>query len=116
MIGIRIAERDSEQDSSIVGNSEMLSDGRRMACQGRLRDGRHPMTLSREQEALANIGSLFGIGFPTWTGGVVQYINGYPGGLQGFVDRARQLAERYGDHFSPPESLVARAAAGETLG
>ncbi|MCV7431609.1 3-hydroxyacyl-CoA dehydrogenase NAD-binding domain-containing protein [Mycolicibacterium bacteremicum] len=64
----------------------------------------------------ANIGSLFGIGFPSWTGGVVQYINGYPGGLQGFVDRARQLAERYGNHFLPPESLVARAAAGETLG
>ncbi|BBY73197.1 3-hydroxyacyl-CoA dehydrogenase [Mycolicibacterium parafortuitum] len=63
----------------------------------------------------ANIGSLFGIGFPSWTGGVVQYINGYPGGLQGFVDRARQLAERYGDHFQPPESLVTRAAAGETL-
>ena len=64
----------------------------------------------------ANIGSLFGIGFPSWTGGVVQYINGYPGGLQGFVDRARELADRYGDHFLPPESLVARAAAGNTLG
>jgi 3-hydroxyacyl-CoA dehydrogenase/enoyl-CoA hydratase/3-hydroxybutyryl-CoA epimerase len=61
----------------------------------------------------ANIGSLFGIGFPSWTGGVVQYMNGYPGGLQGFVDRARILAERYGDHFLPPESLIARAAAGE---
>jgi 3-hydroxyacyl-CoA dehydrogenase / enoyl-CoA hydratase / 3-hydroxybutyryl-CoA epimerase len=64
----------------------------------------------------ANIGSLFGIGFPSWTGGVVQYINGYPGGLQGFVDRARELADRYGNHFLPPESLVARASAGDTLG
>lgn len=63
----------------------------------------------------ANIGSLFGIGFPSWTGGVVQYINGYPGGLQGFVERARELADRYGDHFLPPESLVARATAGDTL-
>lgn len=63
----------------------------------------------------ANIGSLFGIGFPSWTGGVVQYINGYPGGLQAFVDRARQLAERYGDHFLPPQSLVDRAAAGELI-
>ncbi|KKD09982.1 hypothetical protein TR66_38770, partial [Streptomyces sp. WM6391] len=25
----------------------------------------------------ANIGSIFGIGFPGWTGGVLQYINGY---------------------------------------
>ncbi|RSM62717.1 3-hydroxyacyl-CoA dehydrogenase [Amycolatopsis sp. WAC 01376] len=61
----------------------------------------------------ANIGSIFGIGFPAWTGGVIQYINQYEGGLQGFVDRARELAERYGDHFTPPESLVAKAAKGE---
>ncbi len=44
----------------------------------------------------ANIGSIFGIGFPGWTGGVLQYINGYEGGLPGFVARARELAERYG--------------------
>ncbi|GAB3715131.1 3-hydroxyacyl-CoA dehydrogenase NAD-binding domain-containing protein [Amycolatopsis oliviviridis] len=61
----------------------------------------------------ANIGSIFGIGFPAWTGGVIQYINQYEGGLQGFVDRARQLAERYGDHFTPPASLVEKAAKGE---
>jgi len=61
----------------------------------------------------ANIGSIFGIGFPAWTGGVIQYINQYEGGLQGFVDRARQLAERYGDHFTPPQSLVEKAAKGE---
>jgi 3-hydroxyacyl-CoA dehydrogenase/enoyl-CoA hydratase/3-hydroxybutyryl-CoA epimerase len=62
----------------------------------------------------ANIGSIMGIGFPPWTGGVVQYMNGYPGGLPGFVARARELAERYGDHFTPPDSLVAKAEKGET--
>ncbi|WP_328612168.1 3-hydroxyacyl-CoA dehydrogenase NAD-binding domain-containing protein [Amycolatopsis sp. NBC_00345] len=61
----------------------------------------------------ANIGSIFGIGYPAWTGGVIQYINQYEGGLQGFVDRSRELAARYGDHFTPPESLVAKAAKGE---
>ncbi|MEU4246481.1 3-hydroxyacyl-CoA dehydrogenase NAD-binding domain-containing protein [Amycolatopsis sp. NPDC026612] len=61
----------------------------------------------------ANIGSIFGIGFPAWTGGVIQYINQYGGGLQGFVDRARELAARYGDHFEPPASLVEKAAKGE---
>ncbi|QFU86402.1 3-hydroxyacyl-CoA dehydrogenase NAD-binding domain-containing protein [Amycolatopsis sp. YIM 10] len=61
----------------------------------------------------ANIGSIFGIGFPAWTGGVIQYINQYEGGLAGFVARARELAERYGDHFLPPESLVAKAEKGE---
>ncbi|MBY3988755.1 enoyl-CoA hydratase/isomerase family protein [Rhodococcus fascians] len=63
--------------------------------------------------AEANVGSLLGIGFPTWTGGVVQYINGYPGGLQGFVARATELAARYGRHFQPPDSLVAKAVRGE---
>lgn len=50
----------------------------------------------------ANVGSILGIGFPGWTGGVLQYINGYPGGPRGFVARARQLAERYGERFTPP--------------
>ena len=63
----------------------------------------------------ANIGSIMGIGFPPWTGGVLQYINGYPGGLPGFVARARELAHRYGDRFLPPPSLVAKADAGETF-
>ncbi|MEV6060966.1 3-hydroxyacyl-CoA dehydrogenase NAD-binding domain-containing protein [Nocardia asteroides] len=61
----------------------------------------------------ANIGSLYGIGFPAWTGGVIQYINQYDGGVAGFVARARELAQRYGDHFLPPQSLVAKADAGE---
>ncbi|MGV9349124.1 3-hydroxyacyl-CoA dehydrogenase NAD-binding domain-containing protein [Streptomyces spiralis] len=63
----------------------------------------------------ANIGSIFGIGFPGWTGGVLQYINGYDGGLPGFVARARELAERYGERFTPPALLVAKAEKGETF-
>ena len=61
----------------------------------------------------ANIGSIMGIGFPGWTGGVLQYINGYAGGLPGFVARARELAERYGERFEPPASLVEKADGGE---
>ncbi|MFE9763962.1 3-hydroxyacyl-CoA dehydrogenase NAD-binding domain-containing protein [Streptomyces sp. NPDC005808] len=61
----------------------------------------------------ANIGSIFGIGFPGWTGGVVQYINQYEGGPAGFVARARDLAERYGERFVPPASLVEKAEKGE---
>lgn len=61
----------------------------------------------------ANIGSIFGIGFPAWTGGVVQYMNQYHGGLQGFVDRSRELAKKYGTQFDPPASLVEKAAKGE---
>ena len=41
-----------------------------------------------------------------WTGGTAQYIVGYPGGKAGFVARARELAAKYGDRFTPPESLL----------
>jgi 3-hydroxyacyl-CoA dehydrogenase/enoyl-CoA hydratase/3-hydroxybutyryl-CoA epimerase len=54
----------------------------------------------------ANIGSIMGIGFPPWTGGTAQYIVGYPGGKEGFVARARELAAKFGDRFLPPESLT----------
>jgi 3-hydroxyacyl-CoA dehydrogenase / enoyl-CoA hydratase / 3-hydroxybutyryl-CoA epimerase len=67
-----------------------------------------------ESVADANIGSIFGIGFPGWSGGVLQYINGYDGGPAGFVARAQELAEAYGERFTPPASLVAKAQAGET--
>jgi 3-hydroxyacyl-CoA dehydrogenase/enoyl-CoA hydratase/3-hydroxybutyryl-CoA epimerase len=60
----------------------------------------------------ANVGSILGIGFPAWTGGVARYMDQYPGGLAGFVARARQLAERYGERCTPPASLVARAEEG----
>lgn len=63
----------------------------------------------------ANIGSIFGIGFPPWTGGVAQYIDQYPGGLAGFVERARELHTRYGEQFEPPQSLVDKAKNGETF-
>ncbi|HEX5348908.1 MAG TPA: 3-hydroxyacyl-CoA dehydrogenase NAD-binding domain-containing protein [Pseudonocardiaceae bacterium] len=63
----------------------------------------------------ANIGSIMGIGFPPWTGGVVQFINGYPGGLAAFVARARELADRYGPRFAPPASLITKADAGESF-
>jgi 3-hydroxyacyl-CoA dehydrogenase/enoyl-CoA hydratase/3-hydroxybutyryl-CoA epimerase len=71
-----------------------------------------------ESVADANIGSIMGIGFPGWTGGVLQYINGYPHpthpGVAGFVARARELAAKYGDRFAPPASLVEKAERGET--
>ncbi|MGX1880857.1 3-hydroxyacyl-CoA dehydrogenase NAD-binding domain-containing protein [Streptomyces sp. NPDC055287] len=61
----------------------------------------------------ANIGSIMGIGFPAWTGGAIQYINGYEGGLPGFVARARELAATYGERFTPPALLVEKAERGE---
>jgi 3-hydroxyacyl-CoA dehydrogenase/enoyl-CoA hydratase/3-hydroxybutyryl-CoA epimerase len=61
----------------------------------------------------ANVGSILGIGFPGWTGGVLQYINQYDGGLPGFIARAEELRERYGDRFAVPALLNDKAAKGE---
>jgi 3-hydroxyacyl-CoA dehydrogenase/enoyl-CoA hydratase/3-hydroxybutyryl-CoA epimerase len=59
----------------------------------------------------ANIGSIFGWGFPAHTGGTLQLIEGY--GRQAFIVRAAQLAAAYGTRFLLPESfdeLLSRAA------
>ena len=58
----------------------------------------------------ANIGSLFGIGFPAWTGGALQFINQY--GINDFIARARALAAQYGERFEPPALLLDKARDG----
>jgi 3-hydroxyacyl-CoA dehydrogenase / enoyl-CoA hydratase / 3-hydroxybutyryl-CoA epimerase len=50
-----------------------------------------------------NIGSIFGIGFPAWTGGALQFIRSE--GPQTFIARAERLAERFGPRFTPPAIL-----------
>ena len=55
----------------------------------------------------ANIGSVFGIGFAPWAGGAVQFINQY--GVRRFAERARELAEQYGERFTPPALLLEKA-------
>jgi 3-hydroxyacyl-CoA dehydrogenase/enoyl-CoA hydratase/3-hydroxybutyryl-CoA epimerase len=46
----------------------------------------------------ANIGSIFGIGFPAWTGGAMQFIYGV--GVDAFEARAAELAQKFGDRFA----------------
>ena len=60
-----------------------------------------------------NIGSIFGIGFPAWTGGALQYVNNI--GAKKFVVRADELAKKYGERFAPPKLLRDLAAAGGML-
>ncbi len=60
-----------------------------------------------------NIGSIFGIGFPAWTGGALQYVNNI--GSKKFVARADELAKKYGERFSPPKLLRDLAAKGGML-
>lgn len=46
----------------------------------------------------ANVGSIFGIGFPGWTGGALQFVYGM--GIDVFRARAGALAARYGPGFA----------------
>jgi 3-hydroxyacyl-CoA dehydrogenase/enoyl-CoA hydratase/3-hydroxybutyryl-CoA epimerase len=52
----------------------------------------------------ANIGSIFGIGFPGWTGGALQFIYGM--GIDAFAQRAGQLAQRHGAGFAVDAALL----------
>ena len=57
----------------------------------------------------ANIGSIFGIGFPAWTGGAMQFIESE--GHANFVANAAALARRHGERFqlAPPlRNLIER--------
>ena len=59
----------------------------------------------------ANLGSIFGIGFPAWTGGALQFIN--QTGVQVFINRAQGLADLHGDRFSPCKRLHMMAQSGD---
>jgi len=51
----------------------------------------------------ANIGSIFGIGFPAWTGGAMQFIYGM--GIDAFEKRAAELAAQFGDGFELTDAV-----------
>ena len=53
----------------------------------------------------ANIGSIFGIGFPAWTGGAMQFIYGM--GIEVFEARAAELAAKYGKGFALTDEVKA---------
>ncbi len=55
----------------------------------------------------ANIGSIFGWGFPPFKGGTLQFVNDY--GVKEFLNRSKELADEYGERFNPPELLVKMA-------
>jgi 3-hydroxyacyl-CoA dehydrogenase/enoyl-CoA hydratase/3-hydroxybutyryl-CoA epimerase len=46
----------------------------------------------------ANIGSIFGIGFPAWTGGALQFVASE--GLENYLQRADALAAQHGERFA----------------
>lgn len=59
----------------------------------------------------ANIGSIYGIGYPAVTGGVIQIINSY--GVKKFYERMSEFAKKYGSRFTPPKILQEKASKNE---
>ena len=53
----------------------------------------------------ANIGSIFGIGFPAWTGGALQFI--YATGIDKFCARSKELVATCGNGFVVDAGVVA---------
>ena len=51
----------------------------------------------------ANIGSIYGWGFPAFRGGTLQFINDY--GLVKFKKRALELASKYGERYKPSKII-----------
>ncbi len=58
--------------------------------------------------AEANIGSIYGIGFPAWTGGAIQFIESE--GRDNFLANAAALAVRYGNRFAISAETLNAAA------
>ena len=70
--------------------------------------------------AHANIGSIFGIGFPAQTGGAAQFMTGFEAndgsiGLAAFIRRADELADKYGEQLRPTEYLRDLASVGASF-
>jgi len=51
-----------------------------------------------------NIGSIFGIGYPAWTGGALQFI--YSMGVPNFSKRSQVLAAQFGDGFNVSKGVL----------
>ena len=54
-------------------------------------------------KAEANLGSIYGWGFPSWTGGVLQYIHNY--GKVAFINRCEVYEKLHGPRFKVPKYI-----------
>ena len=61
----------------------------------------------------ADLGAVYGWGFPLWTGGTISYIDTV--GIDNFVTQADRLAQKYGPRFLPSAWLRERAERGQAF-
>ncbi len=60
-----------------------------------------------------DIGAIFGIGFPPFSGGPFRYMEQF--GIKELVNKMNEFAQKYGDRFAPCDGLVNRAGSGEAF-
>ena len=61
----------------------------------------------------ADLGAIFGLGFPPYTGGPLSYVDTI--GLDAYVATADMLAQRHGARFTPPQLVRDMAKDGKTF-
>ncbi|MER2536797.1 MAG: FAD-dependent oxidoreductase [Rhizobiaceae bacterium] len=61
----------------------------------------------------ADLGSILGLGFAPFTGGVLSYIDGV--GAKAFLSQVQTLERKYGPAFKAPQLLIDLATSGETF-
>jgi len=66
-----------------------------------------------DHAADADVGSIFGWGFPPWTGGTLSFIDTV--GIEHFVAECDRMADAYGPRFAVSDWLRQRAGQGETF-
>jgi len=66
-----------------------------------------------DHPADADVGSIFGWGFPPWTGGTLSFIDTV--GIEHFVAECDRMADAYGPRFAVSDWLRQRAGQGETF-
>ena len=61
----------------------------------------------------ADVGAIFGLGFPPFLGGPFRYADSY--GASKLCDDMSRYASRLGPQFDPPQILLDNAKAGKTF-
>lgn len=64
-------------------------------------------------EVEGNVGSIFAIGFPAWTGGALQFCRF--NGTAAFKKRADELAATYGERFTVTDAMMAKLDSGDRV-
>jgi len=102
LLNLTPKNKQAERDIADRCVSLMLNEAVRCLDDGTVRNARD-----------ADIGAVFGIGFPPFLGGPMRYIDSL--GADRVVKKLQALQRQYGERFAPCDALLTRAAEGQKL-